>query len=429
MTLFIPVVPAAIAQDHVLSLPFAQQILAEQNKIEQWFEQNFKQVPAPYYASIDLRNAGFKLAPIDTNLFPAGFNNLHSEFDDWIVDAIKATLQINYPRLQRILLIPESHTRNLNYFENVASQIKLLTAAGFDVRCGSLRADLIAAEQVVLPSGQKIMLEPIKRTAEQQLIVSDFIPQLILLNNDLAEGIPEILLKLTQPLLPAMQLGWSLRKKSDHFHFYDQVIERFAELIAIDPWLMNAYFDTASDIDFLSHQGDEMLADKAAALFAKVQLKYDAYHISKKPFLIVKADAGTYGMGVIRITDPSELLHLNRKQRTKMSMSKGSQAIKQVILQEGVYSLERAGVPAVVAEPVIYTIGQFVVGGFYRSHAARADDEILNAPGMSFVPFQYAGDLAARFDQGVHSVPDPFYIYSVVARLALLAAAYEEAQA
>ena len=30
--------------------------------------------------SVDLRNAGFKLAPVDTNLFPGGFNNLNQDF-------------------------------------------------------------------------------------------------------------------------------------------------------------------------------------------------------------------------------------------------------------------------------------------------------------------------------------------------------------
>ena len=30
--------------------------------------------------SVDLRNSGFKLAPVDTNLFPGGFNNLNPGF-------------------------------------------------------------------------------------------------------------------------------------------------------------------------------------------------------------------------------------------------------------------------------------------------------------------------------------------------------------
>jgi hypothetical protein len=34
----------------------------------------------PFYGSVDLRNAGFKLAPVDMNLFPGGFNNLDATF-------------------------------------------------------------------------------------------------------------------------------------------------------------------------------------------------------------------------------------------------------------------------------------------------------------------------------------------------------------
>ena len=39
--------------------------------------------------------------------------------------------------------------------------------------------------------------------------------------------------------------------------------------------------------------------------------------------MVVKADAGTYGMGVMTVKDASELgIGLNRKQRNKMSVVK-----------------------------------------------------------------------------------------------------------
>ena len=37
-----------------------------------------------------------------------------------------------------------------------------------------------------------------------------------------------------------------------------------------------------------------------------------------------------------------------------------------------------------VAEPVVYMIDRYVVGGFYRVNEARGIDENLNAPGMQF---------------------------------------------
>jgi hypothetical protein len=45
-------------------------------QIERWFRLEWQDHTPPFYGSVDLRNAGFKLAPVDTNLFPGGFNNL-----------------------------------------------------------------------------------------------------------------------------------------------------------------------------------------------------------------------------------------------------------------------------------------------------------------------------------------------------------------
>jgi glutamate--cysteine ligase len=68
-----------------------------------------------------------------------------------------------------------------------------------------------------------------------------------------------------------------------------------------------------------------------------------------------------------------------------------------------------------------------VVGGFYRIHAHRGIDENLSAPGSSFVPLAF--EQSTRLPQpGVKpgaSAPNRFYMYGVVARLAMLAASYE----
>src|SRR5690606_19781812 len=79
-----------------------------------------------------------------------------------------------------------------------------------------------------------------------------------------------------------------------------------------------------------------------------------------------------------------------------------------------------------IAEPVIYMMDHYVVGGFYRVHTGRGKDENLNAPGMHFVPLAFEApcmlpDCAGSPD----TLPNRFYVYGVVARLALLAAAIE----
>ena len=48
-------------------------IIRNSCEIEQWFRMKWQDYSAPFYSSIDLRNSGFKIAPVDTNLFPAGF--------------------------------------------------------------------------------------------------------------------------------------------------------------------------------------------------------------------------------------------------------------------------------------------------------------------------------------------------------------------
>ena len=53
-----------------------QRILESMPAIERWFRLEWMEHTPPFYSSVDLRNAGFKLAPVDTNLFPGGFNNL-----------------------------------------------------------------------------------------------------------------------------------------------------------------------------------------------------------------------------------------------------------------------------------------------------------------------------------------------------------------
>jgi glutamate--cysteine ligase len=153
-------------------------------------------------------------------------------------------------------------------------------------------------------------------------------------------------------------------------------------------------------------------------------LKYAEYGISEQPYVVVKADAGTYGMGIMTVKDASEVLALNRKQRNKMSVVKEGLEVSDVLIQEGVHTFEK--IDDAVAEPVVYMIDKFVVGGFYRVHTGRGHDENLNAPGMHFVPLAFdepcnTPDCADCPDAAVNR----FYAYGVIGRLAALAASQE----
>lgn len=401
-------------------------LLNNQTKIEAWFRQQWHHIPPPLTTSVDLRNSGFKLAPVDTNLFPAGFNNLNPEFFPLCVQSIQASLGHYYPQATRVLLIPENHTRNQFYFENLYTLYNLFVMAGFDIRIGSLLPDLNTPTHIKLNSGQKITLFPIVRH-HTHLSCEGFLPDIILLNNDLSEEIPELLANITQPIIPEPELGWSKRLKSNHFKHYHAVCNEFAELVDIDPWLINPIFSTCSNVDFLHRIGEECLYEQTSILLTNIQKKYDEYQIAQKPFIIIKADAGTYGMGVLSIHDPAELKTLNRKQRVKMTATKGGKKISNVILQEGVYSFETWGQDRAVAEPVIYMLGEHVVGGFYRIHKQRSASESLNAPGMYFEPLAFATSCnQPGHDLSTGDYPNRFYAYGVIARLALIAATREQ---
>jgi glutamate--cysteine ligase len=165
----------------------------------------------------------------------------------------------------------------------------------------------------------------------------------------------------------------------------------------------------------------------ADILFAQIHKKYAEFGITHAPFLIVKADAGTYGMGIMTVRTPDDLVELNRKERSRMSATKGGQALSKVIIQEGVYSHETW--EGAVAEPVVYMIDHFVVGGFYRVHRQRGPTENLNAPGMHFEPLAFVTPCnTPDSNKAPDAHPNRFYAYGVIARLALLAAAREYAE-
>jgi glutamate--cysteine ligase len=414
-------------------LALEQAMLTAMPQIEHWFRSQWLEHAAPFYASVDLRNAGFKLAPVDTNLFPGGFNNLNPEFLSLSVQAAQVAIEKICPEARRLLIIPENHTRNTFYLRNVYELCNIMRAAGLDVRVGSISAEITETTALETHDGHSLILEPVVREKNRIKLKAnsfngveypEFDSCAILLNNDLSAGIPEILKNIEQNLIPPLHAGWSTRRKSQHFSAYNQVASDFAKLLNIDEWLINPYFETCGEIDFQARTGEDCLALKVELLLAKIQKKYQEYGIQQEPFVIVKADAGTYGMGIMTVKSPDDVRGLNRKARNKMSVVKEGLQVSEVIIQEGVYTFET--INDAVAEPVVYMMDHFVIGGFYRVHTSRAIDENLNAPGMHFAPLAFEKPCTLPDCAGApDALPNRFYAYGVVARLALLAAAIE----
>src|SRR6185295_17658721 len=174
------------------------------------------------------------------------------------------------------LIIPENHTRNNFYLQNVAVLRDILRRAGMKVRIGTLIPEITAPTEIPLPDGGTLLLEPLVRKGNR-LGVAGFDPCVVLLNNDLSAVIPKILENLEQPVIPPLYAGWSTRLKSNHFAAYQQVAEEFGEL------------------NFQERQGEECLASHVEMVLSRVRRKYQEYGIDLDPFVIVKADAGTYG--------------------------------------------------------------------------------------------------------------------------------------
>jgi len=424
---------------------FERQILSNQTKIEAWFRSKWKEHKPPFYGSVDIRNAGYKMASIDMNLFPGGFNNLNPNFIQLASHAALDAVERACPQAKSVLIVPENHTRNTFYLQNVYALSNILRNAGFEVRLGSINPEITEPVELETALGDTVTLEPLQRTRGRVHLADGFSPCLILLNNDLSAGVPDILKDINQTVLPPLHGGWTTRRKTAHFSAYNDVAAEFAALVGMDEWQINPYFEQISGLNFQEREGEDALADAVERMLAKIQAKYDEKGITDQPFVIVKADAGTYGMGVMSVKSADEVRGLNRKNRNKMAKIKEGLEVSEVIVQEGIYTYET--LHGAVSEPVVYMMDRFVVGGFFRVHEGRGADENLNATGMSFVPLNHAIPVAESdqndecgrrvFEQwqelGVPQTKsaDPdcgcnrLYVYGVMARLSLLAAAVE----
>jgi glutamate--cysteine ligase len=406
-----------------------QRVLDSMAAIERWFRLEWMEHTPPFYCAVDIRNAGFKLAPVDTNLFPDGWHHLTAPMLPLAVQAAMAAIEKICPEARNLLLIPENKGRNSFYLSNVAQLQRIFHMAGLNVRVGSISPDIKKNTVVDLPNGDTVTLEPVIRN-KRRLGLKNFDPCTILLNNDLSAGVPGILEDINeQYLLPPLHAGWSARRRSTHFKSYEEITKRFGKLLGVDPWLINPMFETCDGEPGKEDAGPSMdcIAAQVDVLLAKVRKKYKEYGINEKPFVVVKADHGsTDGMGIMTVRDAKELKAFAPKARaTDIKTAALNDVAGNVIIQEGVLTNERMN--DAVAEPVVYMMDRYVVGGFYRIHAERGVDENLNAPGSRFVPLAFAQ--SAHLPQpGIKpgaNMPNRFYMYGVIGRLAMVAASYE----
>lgn len=360
------------------------ELTARRAAVDAWFAEKARTIASPLFLSCDLRHSGNKIAVVDANLFPAGFNNLCASYSRQAAQAMAEVFRERFPEVRRILLLAESHTRNKFYFENLWHLQSLFEAAKIDVRIAMSEPDFHDPLQVTLDEGRPLTVYPIfeAQVRRHRIEWNDFVPDLVVSNNDFSRSLPVYWQGLAQPIVPPPQLGWQHRRKSRHFALVRQLTDEFAALIGVDPWRLQCRFDVAQNIDLTETSHLERLAAQTDALLGDIRRDYERHGITETPYLFLKSDSGTYGMGITTVYAADELRQLNRKERNKILSSKSGMPNANFILQEGIPTSDFYSEQPV--EPVIYLIGGRFAGGFFRINPLRDAYESLNSQGMQF---------------------------------------------
>jgi len=210
-----------------------ERIRTHQQEIHRWLDSHERSKELPLYSSVDIRDSGFKLAVVDTNLFPAGFNNLceHGLADS--VKFMRKAILKRTPGGKDILIIAEEHTRNTWYLESVRILEQIISQAGFNVKTATFLTDQPsfcegdACIDLKTATNETVRIYCFKKILAAYQEGKEHY-DLIIMNNDLTTGIPEILQNSRIPIYPSMQAGWHARLKSHHFSHTANLIREFA---------------------------------------------------------------------------------------------------------------------------------------------------------------------------------------------------------
>ena len=398
-----------------------RRVLDSMPAIERWFRLEWMEHTPPFYSAATVRNAGFKLAAVNTSLHPDGWHNLTPEMLPLAVQAAMVAIEKICPEAHNLLIVPKNGHHSQYYLSNLARLQRIFRRGGLHVRLGSIDPAIKNTVRFDLPDGQHVTIEPALRMT-RRIGLHNFDPCTILLNNDLQAGIPGILEDIhEQYLLPPLHAGWATRRKSRHFKCYEDVAKRLAKLLGIDPWLIKPMFEP---LHVRPTEGVDALRAKVDSVMTRLRRKYKEYGIKESPFVVVKSDHDGHDLpGCMMVRDVKDLSELTGW--VKRFRDVHTPAIHDFFVQEGLLTQETMNDS--VAELVIYMMDRYVVGGFYRVLPYALRDESLNGPESDYVPlaFDHSTHLPQPGVRTEASAPNRFYMYGVVGRLAMLAASYE----
>ena len=386
------------------------------NAVNEWIDQAQSELPQPLTSSVDVRESKFKYAPVDHNMYPAGFNNLCSKDLLNCADLFKERFEQLKPGVKKVGLLPESHTKNKFYLDHLYKLKSTMEMAETEVIIFSPDQSLFQDSgtnvlELESFSGHKLHIY------RAQFIDGNFVQSesnksfgfdLILLNND--QSIPlEIDWKLVKiPVVPSPYVGWFKRQKTHHFKHYRETANKFSSHFSINPDLIQAHFSAVENVDFNTKEGLDEIAKEVDRLLATLTTGSQVF---------VKASQGTYGMGISVVGSGEEIISMNRKVRNKMDIGKGNLKFTTVLIQEGVETIVKYD--DAPAEVTIYLINGKSSGGFMRTNPLRGTQANLNAQGMIYQKLCLS-DVKQDCD---HTIKEA--VYSVIARLSVLAASYE----
>lgn len=381
--------------------------------ITDWFRWSFKNSPPFFYNSVDLRCSEYKLAPVDTNLFPGGFNNVGNKQRLVAIEEAKRYFSLYYPNVKKVLLIAEDHTRNKFYNENVLVIREMLKSAGVQVRLSSFKSTDLGHDVVLNAKEEKeLVFSPMENDRGILKTSKGFVPDYVLVNNDMSSGAPEVLRNIEQPVVPPVGYGWYKRRKTSHFDTYNKLLKDLCRLLDLDSWLLSTLFHKCGVVNFKEQKGIDCVAKGVDSLIERIKQKYDEYGVKDEPYVFIKSNQGTYGMGVMTARSGDELAEVNKKVRNKMTVGKGGIVNSEVIIQEGVPTANL--VDSYPAEPMIYLVNGSPVSCILRYNTKQDKENNLNSSGMAFKQMEEGNN--------GENVCDTF---GLVAKLASFAASWE----
>ena len=308
-----------------------ERIEANRDRLTAWMAEKRSEVPIPIYGSVDVRDAGWKVAAVDANHFPAGFNNVPDEDRPRLADLLREHVQRTAVDAEWVHLYPESHTRNPGYVENLRTLADLLQRAGYRVTVGSPEMNEVTTVRGLSGHLDLVTVDP---TGDGGLEVDGARPDVVLLNNDLTTGLPEELH--TGEIMPPTHMGWHRRRKSEHQRALEPYVAEVAAMLDLDPWYLQTEWFVSEDKCLEKETCRTVLAAEVDAFLEALRQRYATMGLDQEPVAFVKNDRGTYGLGIMTVRSGSELLELSNRKMKRLMYAKGGAAVENFLVQEGV---------------------------------------------------------------------------------------------